>query len=96
MLSSKLDFKVTAVPFDGDGPALTAMQGGAVEFMPAVLGAAVEHVKAGRIKILAIFDKQQARPAGRRPITADYPQFENLLPGGRSSASSSSRKPRMT
>lgn len=83
MLSSKLDFKVTAVPFDGDGPALTAMQGGAVEFMPAVLGAAVEHVKAGRIKVLAIFDKQ-ASPVlpDARPITADYPQFESLLPWG--------------
>ncbi|MBT9371688.1 tripartite tricarboxylate transporter substrate binding protein [Rhizobium sp. CSW-27] len=84
MLSSKLaNFKVTAVPFDGDGPALTAMQGGAVDFMPAVLGAAVEHVKAGRIKILGIFD-EQASPVlpDARPITADYPQFESLLPWG--------------
>ncbi|WP_027998363.1 tripartite tricarboxylate transporter substrate binding protein [Sinorhizobium arboris] len=83
MLSTQLDFKVTAVPFDGDGPALTAMQGGAVDFMPAVLGAAVEHVKAGRIKILGIFDKE-ANPVlpDAKPIVEDYPQFEKFMPWG--------------
>jgi tripartite-type tricarboxylate transporter receptor subunit TctC len=30
---------VITVPYDGDGPALTALQGGAVDVMPAVLGA---------------------------------------------------------
>ena len=83
MLSTQLDFQVTAVPFDGDGPALTAMQGGAVDFMPAVLGVAVEHVKAGRIKVLGIFDTE-ASPIlpDARPIVADYPQFEKFLPWG--------------
>ncbi|MBB4952200.1 tripartite-type tricarboxylate transporter receptor subunit TctC [Agrobacterium vitis] len=84
MLSSKLkNFKVTSVPFDGDGPALTAMQGGAVDFMPAVLGAAVEHVKAGRIKILGIFDTEaNAVLPDAKPIVADYPEFANILPWG--------------
>ncbi|OHV78652.1 tripartite tricarboxylate transporter substrate binding protein [Ensifer sp. LCM 4579] len=83
MLSTQLDFKVTAVPFDGDGPALTAMQGGAVDFMPAVLGAAAEHVKAGRIKILGVFDLE-ASPVlpDAKPIVADYPEFKKLLPWG--------------
>lgn len=83
MLSSQIDFKVTAVPFDGDGPALTAMQGGAVDFMPAVLGAAVEHVKAGRIKILGIFDSE-ASPVlpDAKPIVADYPEFKKFMPWG--------------
>jgi tripartite-type tricarboxylate transporter receptor subunit TctC len=83
MLSTELDFKVTAVPFDGDGPALTAMQGGAVDFMPAVLGAAVEYVKAGRIKILGVFDSEPSPILpDARPIVADYPQFEKFLPWG--------------
>jgi tripartite-type tricarboxylate transporter receptor subunit TctC len=83
MLSTQLDFKVTAVPFDGDGPALTAMQGGAVDFMPAVLGAAVEHVKAGRIKILGVFDSE-ASPVlpDAKPIVADYPEFKKFMPWG--------------
>jgi tripartite-type tricarboxylate transporter receptor subunit TctC len=83
MLASELNFKVTAVPFDGDGPALTAMQGGAVQFMPAVLGAAVEHVKAGRIKILGIFDSQSSPVLpDAKPITADFPQFQKFMPWG--------------
>ncbi|OLP42531.1 Bug family tripartite tricarboxylate transporter substrate binding protein [Rhizobium oryziradicis] len=84
MLSSKIkNFKVTSVPFDGDGPALTAMQGGAVDFMPAVLGAAVEQVKAGRIKILGIFDKEaNAVLPDAKPIVADYPEFAEMLPWG--------------
>ncbi len=50
MLSSQVDLPVITVPYDGDGPALTALQGGAIDVMPAVLGAAIENVKAGRMK----------------------------------------------
>jgi tripartite-type tricarboxylate transporter receptor subunit TctC len=83
MISSQVDFKVTAVPFDGDGPALTALQGGVVDFMPAVLGAAVEHVKAGRIKVLGIFDSEaSAVLPDAKPIVADYPQFQKFMPWG--------------
>jgi tripartite-type tricarboxylate transporter receptor subunit TctC len=41
------------VPYDGDGPALTALQGGAIDVMPAVLGAAIEGIRAGTMKPLA-------------------------------------------
>jgi tripartite-type tricarboxylate transporter receptor subunit TctC len=83
MLESHLELPVTAVPFDGDGPALTALQGGALDFMPAVLGAAIEHVRAGRMKVLGIIDtdENEAVPDAR-PITADYPEFEQYLPWG--------------
>jgi tripartite-type tricarboxylate transporter receptor subunit TctC len=83
MLKSEIALPVTAVPFDGDGPALTAMQGGAVQFMPAVLGAAIEHIKAGRIKALGIVDVAE-NPAlpGVKPIVADYPGFSKYLPWG--------------
>lgn len=52
------DLDVIAVPYDGDGPALTALQGGAIDVMPAVLGAAVEAIRAGSIKPILIFDTQ--------------------------------------
>lgn len=83
MLQSVVELPVTAVPFDGDGPALTAMQGGATHFMPAVLGAAIEHIKAGRIKALGVVDVAE-NPAlpGVKPIVADYPAFEKFLPWG--------------
>ena len=50
---------VIFVPYDGDGPALTALQGGAIDVMPAVLGAAIENIRAGTMKPLAIFDTER-------------------------------------
>jgi len=83
MLSSQVELPVTAVPYDGDGPALTALQGGAIDVMPAVLGAAIEHVKAGRMKVLALIDvTENAALPGVAPITADYPGFATYLPWG--------------
>jgi tripartite-type tricarboxylate transporter receptor subunit TctC len=83
MLGTQIKIQVTTVPYDGDGPALTALQGGAIDVMPAVLGAAVEHIKAGRMKPLAVFDVAE-NPAlpGVKPVTADYPGFSKLLPWG--------------
>ena len=83
MLSTQVDLPVTSVPYDGDGPALTALQGGAIDVMPAVLGAAIEHVKAGRMKVLALIDVTE-NPAlpGVKPITDDYPGFKAYLPWG--------------
>lgn len=83
MLSSQVDLPVTTVPYDGDGPALTALQGGAIDVMPAVLGAAIEHVKAGRMKAIALVDTT-ANPVlpDLAPITDDFPQYSAYLPWG--------------
>lgn len=83
MLSSAVELPVTAVPYDGDGPAQTALQGGAIQVMPAVLGAAIEHVKAGRIKVLAVIDTAE-NPAlpGVPPVVNDYPSLAGYLPWG--------------
>lgn len=83
MLSSQVELPVISVPYDGDGPALTALQGGAIDVMPAVLGAAIENIKAGRIKAIALVDVA-ANPLlpDVAPITADYPAFGTYLPWG--------------
>lgn len=83
MMQSVVDLPVTAVPYDGDGPALTALMGGAIDVMPAVLGAAIENVKAGRIKPLAVFEPQ-ANPLlpDVPPITETNPDFAQYLPWG--------------
>ncbi|AUH33942.1 Bug family tripartite tricarboxylate transporter substrate binding protein [Paracoccus tegillarcae] len=49
---------VISVPYDGDGPALTALQGGAIDVMPAVLGAAIESIRAGAIKPLLVIETE--------------------------------------
>ncbi|WP_068300994.1 tripartite tricarboxylate transporter substrate binding protein [Pararhodobacter sp. CCB-MM2] len=59
MQSVEGELDVIFVPYDGDGPALTALQGGAIDVMPAVLGAAIENIRAGTMKPLAIFDTER-------------------------------------
>lgn len=83
MLDSEVDISATFVPYDGDGPALTALQGGAIDVMPAVLGAALEGIKAGRIKVLTLVDEtENAALPGVAPITADFPAYDKYLPWG--------------
>lgn len=65
------------------------MQGGAIDVMPAVLGATLEHVKAGRMKVLGVVDKEaHALLPDAKPITADYPVYEKYLVPGLSLVSS--------
>lgn len=83
MLSSEVELPMTAVPYDGDGPALTALLSGAIDVMPAVLGAALENIEAGRMKPIALIDvKANDLLPGVDPITASHPAYEKYLPWG--------------
>ena len=83
MINSETPLDVTFVPYDGDGPALTGLQGGAIDVMPAVLGAAIEGIKGGKMKAIAIFDTE---PAPQLPeaatIVSTNPEFAKYLPWG--------------
>lgn len=83
MINAKSPIQVTAVPYDGDGPALTALMGGAIDVMPAVLGAAIENVRAGRMKAIAVFDTV-ANPAlpNVKAVVETNPEFGSFLPWG--------------
>ena len=83
MINTKTPIDVTAVPYDGDGPALTALQGGAIDVLPAVLGAALEPVRAGNLKAIAAFDVEGVEQLPDTPaITDTNPEFADLLPWG--------------
>jgi tripartite-type tricarboxylate transporter receptor subunit TctC len=83
LLNSVTSFQVTAVPFDGEGPGLTALQGGHVDFMPSGVSAAAEHIKAGRVKALAVVNTEELPTLpGVAPITKDFPDFAKYLPWG--------------
>jgi tripartite-type tricarboxylate transporter receptor subunit TctC len=83
MINSKAPMQITAVPYDGDGPALTALMGGAIDVMPAVLGAAIENIKGGRMKAIAIFDTQSnAALPTVKPVVETNPEFGSFLPWG--------------
>ncbi|MDO5612686.1 MAG: tripartite tricarboxylate transporter substrate binding protein [Paracoccus sp. (in: a-proteobacteria)] len=84
MLSSQADgMQVTEVPYDGDGPALTALQGGAIDVMPAVLGAAIESIKGGRMKPIAFINAERVDSLPDVPaITETNPEYGQYLPWG--------------
>ncbi|XWN33170.1 MAG: tripartite tricarboxylate transporter substrate binding protein [Devosia sp.] len=83
MLETQVELDVTEVPFNGDGPAITAVQGGAVDAMPIVIGPAIEGVRAGRLKVLALFDSEpNPLLPDVAPITEEYPGYSDLLPWG--------------
>ncbi|WP_299906695.1 tripartite tricarboxylate transporter substrate binding protein [uncultured Paracoccus sp.] len=74
---------VIFVPYDGDGPALTALQGGAIDVMPAVLGAAIEGIKAGAMKPLVVFEEEpvEALPDVPTALAANA-GYDKYLPWG--------------
>ncbi len=83
MIKTVTDFDVTAVPFKGEGPGVTALLGGHVDFMPVGITAAREHIRAGRVKALALVSATPITGSEEIPlITKDYPDFERYLPWG--------------
>lgn len=83
MIKTVTDFDVTAVPFKGEGPGVTALLGGHVDFMPAGITAVREHIRAGRVKALAIVsDTPVPGSEDIALITQDYKDFERFLPWG--------------
>lgn len=83
LISSSVAFDVTAIPFGGEGPGLTAMLGGEVDFMPTGISAAAEQIKAGNMRALAIVNAEEvALLPGVPPITDAIPEMEKFLPWG--------------
>lgn len=80
MVATVTKFPVTSVPFDGDGPGVTALLGGHVDFMFVGAGAAAEHIKAGRLKAIGVLATEAYE--GAPPITADLPAIGKYLPWG--------------
>ncbi|MDP2678080.1 MAG: tripartite tricarboxylate transporter substrate binding protein [Rhodoferax sp.] len=80
MISTVAKFPTTSVPFAGDGPGVTALLGGHVDFMFVGVGAAAEHIKAGRLKALAAISAEPFE--GVPPITNDLPGIAKYLPWG--------------
>ncbi len=74
---------VNFIPYDGDGPALTALQGGAIDVMPAVLGASIEAIRAGNLVPLAVFDVETNRFLPDTPTAVELNDaYATYLPWG--------------
>ena len=83
MMGAVTKFNAISVPFDGEGPAVTAVMGGHADFAPVGVGAATESIKAGRVRALAVVntDPVDSLP-GVPAITKEYPDFAKYLPWG--------------
>lgn len=83
LLNSVAPHEVTAVPFDGEGPGLTALQGGHVDYMPSGISAAAELIKGGQLRALAVVNGEPVDSLPDVPaITDEYPEMAKYLPWG--------------
>ena len=80
MVSSQTKWPVTSVPFDGDGPAVAALQGGHIDVGFIASGAVIEHVRAGRLRAIAVLSKTPYQ--GIAPMTEVLPGLEKFIPWG--------------
>jgi tripartite-type tricarboxylate transporter receptor subunit TctC len=67
--------KMTHVPYRGAGPAITDLIGGQVQVMFAAMPSALEHVRGGSLRALAV------TTAARSPALPDVPSVAEFVPG---------------
>jgi len=83
MMKATHGLTFNAIPFPGEGPGMTAMLGGHVQWMTVGLTAGREHVRAGRIRALAIVADETVPGLEEIPlITKTYPEYKKYLPWG--------------
>ena len=66
------DFQATHAPYRGIAPAITDVLGGQTQFMMPGLAAALQHIKSGKLRPLAVTGTK------RNPALPDVPTFEEL------------------
>ena len=66
------DFQATHAPYRGIAPAITDVLGGQTQFMMPGLAAALQHIKGGKLRPLAVTGTK------RHPALPDIPTFEEL------------------
>lgn len=83
MIQNVTDFEVNTIQFGGEGPGITAMLGGEVDFMPVGVSAAAEQIQAGSVRALAVVDTDtMTELEGVPAITDTLPDMAELLPWG--------------
>ena len=74
------DITMVHVPYRGGGPALTDLLGGQVQVMFPGTAASIEHIRAGRLRALAV------TTATRLQVLPDIPTMSEFVPGYEASA----------
>ncbi|KIL37723.1 tricarboxylate transport protein TctC [Cohnella kolymensis] len=83
MIESVAKTKFNMVPFDGEGPGMTALLGKHVDVLVVGLTAAAENAKAGKVRILAVVNDEKLKDFPDVPaITEALPEVKKFLPWG--------------
>jgi tripartite-type tricarboxylate transporter receptor subunit TctC len=81
LMKSELKLDIAAVPYKGSGPAITALLGGEIDCDSDAIASLLPHVKAGKLRALAVTSRQ------RSSVLPDVPTLaETVLPGMDASA----------
>lgn len=80
MFNSMAGVKVVGIQYQGNGPAAMAVLAGQVDLMFVELGITLPHVRAGKLRALAVAS------AKRTPLLPDVPTVSETLPGFASSS----------
>ena len=71
--------EVTHIPYKGEGPALTDLVGGQIQFVTPNLSAAINQVNSGKLRALAVTSRERSPQLPSVPAVAEtLPGFENL------------------
>ncbi|MDR7420299.1 MAG: tripartite tricarboxylate transporter substrate binding protein [Armatimonadota bacterium] len=83
MMSAVSGVRFNPIPFDGDGPAIPALLGGHIDFHVSVLAAVAEHIRAGRLRAIAIIDNAPSDVVPTVPALGQMmPEYRPYLPWG--------------
>jgi tripartite-type tricarboxylate transporter receptor subunit TctC len=80
MFKQTVGVDMVAVPYRGEGPALTDLMGGQVQVMFAIMPSAIEYIRAGTLRALAVTD------VARAPVLPDIPAVNEFVPGYQAAA----------
>lgn len=75
MFKAMTSTKIVHVPYKGVSPALTDLIGGQVEMMFADIASALPHIRAGKMKVLAVGS------TSRTPLLPNTPTMSETIPG---------------
>ncbi|MBP0622533.1 tripartite tricarboxylate transporter substrate binding protein [Cupriavidus sp. LEh25] len=78
MLKTELGINVTHVPYNGSAPALAALLANDVQLMVDVVSTSLPHIKAGKLKALAVTGRTRLEVLPNVPTVAEsgYPNFQ--------------------
>ncbi|CAM3275283.1 tripartite tricarboxylate transporter substrate binding protein [Brevibacillus invocatus] len=83
MLGTVTNTQYNMVPFDGDGPSLTALLGGHLDATVLGLPAAIENAKAGKVRVLSVINDERIDELKDVPAVVEtLPDMKKYLPWG--------------